>query len=113
MENEYKKGPKEISLSRRNQALNLWKTGGILSEISEKLGVDISVVMEDLISSGLSKRSIEEENGKRIELKMEQFKKSDMIRRIRLYYKKGDFESAKAYLEELQEEVSLSDVEKK
>lgn len=113
MENEYKKGHKEISLSRRNQALNLWETGGILSEISEKLGVDISVVMEDLISSGLSKSSIEEENGKRIELKMEQFKKSDMIRRIRLYYKKGDFESAKAYLEELQKEVSLSDVEKK
>ena len=121
---------------RKKQVLNLWETGGILSEISEKLGVDISVVMEELISSGLSKSSIEEENGKRIELRIKKFKeeanrnreekrkcrekeqemeiyKNAMIRSIRLYYKKGDFERVREYIEELQNEVLFSDKERK
>ncbi len=132
MENEYKKGPKEISASRRNQVLSLWKTGEILSEISKKLKADINVIIEDLISVGLSRSGIEEENEKRIKLKKEKLKEEDkkrkevkdpkeremstykhaMFRSIKLYYKKGDYKSAKAYLEELQEEIPLRDEEK-
>ena len=132
---ENEKDAKDISEARRKQIVDLWNEGKTLGEISRSLGVNVNLIMEDLLGTGVSKESIETEEERREQEERERKEREErerkkqkirelrneaeeayykmMLKEIKNYIVRQDFDKVLEYIKVLEGEVKLSGEEKK
>ena len=139
---ENEKDAKDISEARRKQIVDLWNEGKTLGEISRSLGVNVNLIMEDLLGTGVSKESIETEEERREQEERERKEREErerreqeererkkqkirelrnkgeeayyvmMLQKIKIYIVRQDFDKVLEYIKMIESEVKLSEEEK-
>lgn len=106
-----RKRRERITSERREQIIVLYNKGISSSKMAKMLGVTISVIEKDINFLFKAGRILDKKEEESIRTKEEEMYYSSMIRSIKLFIQKGEFNNVIEYIKMLKAEVKLTRLE--